>query len=586
MNSFCFRKITLYFAIAGIFAGIFLPIAMNAQTTRVLFIGNSLTGTNNLPQQFKNIALAAGKSIYVDDASMGGATLQNHLNSPSTINKIQQGNWDYVVLQEQSQLPSWVNQRDSMFYPFAKSLDSIIHIYNPCGQTVFFMTFAHRNGDLGILQNAGFDTYWAMQQRIRDGYMFIADSLNAIVCPVGWAFRQSRIQYPLLELYMADHNHPSDTGTYLAAATFYSTIYQDSSVSIPNYGNIGSTTAIAMQHIASHMVMDSLSLWNIGQNLSSPIADFSFSANALAVAFTDSSINASSYLWLFGDGNYSTQKNPVHNYPHQGNYNVKMVAYNSCSSDTITKTILLSTPPLNAEIRYTDLIPNTIVSNTDTFLIDINSDGIDDLKFTQEDTATGIAASGIGVTLLHNNIEFIGDNPTYDPGHQYPFKVDSNNLIDSNADNHQWVVKLGGNDIVRVMYLHFFTSGFDLGEWTGGVINGYLGIRLKINNNWHYGWVRMDVSAGNASQLTIKDYAFNTVVNEKIHAGQKQNFGPSAIATSYEDSLCGLVVGFVRRNTSSTLLYNKIYQKIYLEISIVLLRFRPISHPISLTTTH
>jgi hypothetical protein len=215
---------------------------------------------------------------------------------------------------------------------------------------------------------------------------------------------------------------------------------------------------------------------------------------------------------------------------------------------------------LKSQIVYTDLIPDSTIINTDTTLIDIDGDGIFDLKFTQEDSATGLNGSGIGVTLLHYDIEFIGDNPPYDPGHQYPYKVDSNNMINFNADNHQWVVKFGGNDVVRVMYIHFF-SGVDIGEWTGGVVNGYLGIRMKIAGQWHYGWVRLDVDGTAALWLTVKDFALNMKANQGIRAGQKQQFGPEAIAVSYEDSLCGSIIGFVPNSALQAIKYHILYRK-------------------------
>ena len=213
-----------------------------------------------------------------------------------------------------------------------------------------------------------------------------------------------------------------------------------------------------------------------------------------------------------------------------------------------------------AQINYTDIYPDIVLDGSDTCFIDIDADGIDDLKFTQEDSASGLNGNGIGVTLLHYDIEFIGDNPSYDPSHFYPFKVDSNHIIDFNADNKQWVLKYGANDVVRVMHIHFF-AGADIGEWAVATTNTYLGIRLRIANKWHYGWVRIDVPNNDATMLIIKDYAINMQDNEKIHAGQKQNFGPSVVAASFEDSLCGVVVGFVPRNASSSLLYHTIYKE-------------------------
>jgi gliding motility-associated-like protein len=44
--------------------------------------------------------------------------------------------------------------------------------------------------------------------------------------------------------------------------------------------------------------------------------------------FTDSSTNASSYYWNFGDGTTSTQQNPVHNYTIAGTYTVTEVVFN------------------------------------------------------------------------------------------------------------------------------------------------------------------------------------------------------------------------------------------------------------------
>lgn len=214
----------------------------------------------------------------------------------------------------------------------------------------------------------------------------------------------------------------------------------------------------------------------------------------------------------------------------------------------------------NAQINYTDIIPDINLTGSDTCFIDLDADGIDDLKFTQEDSITNLNANGIGVTLLHNNVEFIGDNPSYDPSHLYPFKVDSNNIIDTNADNRQWVVKLGGNDVIRVMHIHFF-GGADIGEWAPALSKTYLGIRIKIAAKWHYGWVRIDASTTDATHLIINDFAINMQEEEKIYAGQKQDFGPSAVAVSFEDSLCGVVVGFARRNTSPSLQYNIVYKE-------------------------
>jgi len=73
-----------------------------------------------------------------------------------------------------------------------------------------------------------------------------------------------------------------------------------------------------------------------------PKADFSFSPTDSIrilnlVEFTNNSENATSYLWDFGDGATSTQKNPVHAFVSVGAYNVRLIASFDKESDTISK---------------------------------------------------------------------------------------------------------------------------------------------------------------------------------------------------------------------------------------------------------
>ena len=117
-------------------------------TTRVLFIGNSYTGVNNLPQLFIDVSVSAGKNVFVDSYAPGGYTLQMQSTDATTQAKIMQGGWDYVVLQAQSQEPSFPDdQFQSETYPYAITLNNLIKTYNPCSKTVFYMTWGRKNGD-------------------------------------------------------------------------------------------------------------------------------------------------------------------------------------------------------------------------------------------------------------------------------------------------------------------------------------------------------------------------------------------------------------------------------------------------------
>jgi PKD repeat protein len=75
-----------------------------------------------------------------------------------------------------------------------------------------------------------------------------------------------------------------------------------------------------------------------------PVAGFSWDQSDLTVSFTNTSQNANSYLWDFGDGNTSTETNPVHVFAGDGTYVVNLTAYNEmCGNESFAETLILST---------------------------------------------------------------------------------------------------------------------------------------------------------------------------------------------------------------------------------------------------
>jgi PKD repeat protein len=78
--------------------------------------------------------------------------------------------------------------------------------------------------------------------------------------------------------------------------------------------------------------------------ISSPEASFDNSPYndikaGMKITFTNTSKNATEYLWDFGDGNSSNTENPTHTYLKSGSYNVLLTAKNASSSDIETITI-------------------------------------------------------------------------------------------------------------------------------------------------------------------------------------------------------------------------------------------------------
>ena len=86
-------------------------------TLSVLFLGNSYTAVNNVPQLVTSLANSAGKTLIVDANTPGGYTISGHLSNAASVDKIKQRTWDYIVIQEQSQLPSIEYYRFNDFYP-------------------------------------------------------------------------------------------------------------------------------------------------------------------------------------------------------------------------------------------------------------------------------------------------------------------------------------------------------------------------------------------------------------------------------------------------------------------------------------
>ncbi|HQW25191.1 MAG TPA: T9SS type A sorting domain-containing protein, partial [Saprospiraceae bacterium] len=60
------------------------------------------------------------------------------------------------------------------------------------------------------------------------------------------------------------------------------------------------------------------------------------------VAFTNLSLNASSFAWTFGDGSVSSEANPTHNY-QDGFFNGNLIATNGCDADTFYFDVLIFT---------------------------------------------------------------------------------------------------------------------------------------------------------------------------------------------------------------------------------------------------
>lgn len=238
-----------------------LSLATFADNYKVLFIGNSYTDVNNLPSLIQQVCQSTGDDISYSASVPGGCTFQQHLNQ--SMSYIKQGGWDYVVLQEQSQLPSFpINQFMNECYPFAQRLCDSIRKYNPQAQIVFYMTWGRKNGDqINVQYYSPLGTYEGMDSLLYARYMMMAEDNDAIVSPVGALWHFVRDNYPEIELYQSDESHPSMIGSYAAACSFYTVLFKKSPLQITANCGIEDAIANTIRNAAQTVVFDSLNKW-------------------------------------------------------------------------------------------------------------------------------------------------------------------------------------------------------------------------------------------------------------------------------------------------------------------------------------
>ena len=176
--------------------------SFSQETAKVLFIGNSYTYVNDLPSMLSNIAASFGDQVTHDSQTPGGTTFQGHTQNAATWTKINSQIWDFVVLQAQSQEPSFPDsQVNSSTIPYAMQLADSVYANNFCTEVLMYMTWGRKNGDP---QWGPISTFEGMNDRLRSAYLRIADSVQGSVSPVGSAWRYVRENYPTIELYNPD----------------------------------------------------------------------------------------------------------------------------------------------------------------------------------------------------------------------------------------------------------------------------------------------------------------------------------------------------------------------------------------------
>ena len=199
-----------------------------SDTTRILFIGNSFTGNNDMPGIFQRICKAKNKTVHVEKCWKGGASLKDQTLRPELFQTIKKGKWDLVVVQGWSK--EFVQKKDyidTVTLPYATMILDTIKSYNPCAQILFYETWGYREGcEMDSVKLS----YEQMSDTIIKGYAYMNSIYGYPVVPVGRTWMSFRKEHQSINLYDTDLYHPSKSGSYLAAATFFTCIFHESPV--------------------------------------------------------------------------------------------------------------------------------------------------------------------------------------------------------------------------------------------------------------------------------------------------------------------------------------------------------------------
>ncbi len=325
-----------------------------------------------MPAIVDSLANHDGNDLIKDQNTPGGHRLNLHSTNAVSLSKIASDNWDYVVLQDQSQFPSFpYNQVIVDVYPHAKILCDSIRSANACAIPLFFNTWGRRDGDP---QWDSIDTFTEMNQRLHAAYSHMANVNSGKLSPVGIAFQhiynEVNPTVAFVDLYNADGSHPSIQGSYLAACIFYNMIFETSPVGntyVPN--NLMQNEATYLQNVAHHVVND-VDSSNI--DYTQPIADFTFSQNGSVTNFNNTSQHGFTYHWDFGDNLTSDEENPMHNYNQNGTYTVTLTAEYCGRQDQVSYDILID----HLGVSTPEALPFHIYPNPSSGPVIINVDYI------------------------------------------------------------------------------------------------------------------------------------------------------------------------------------------------------------------
>lgn len=183
----------------------------------MLFVGNSLTESNDLAGMVSALARAAGDTVVLETGAviLGGSSLYDQLAWGEAERTILSGRWDVVALQ---QGPSALTESRVALIDATRTFDAMIRSRG--GRTALYMVWpwSSRLFDL---------------DRVIESYTLAALDVDGLLFPAGLAWKFAWQADPNFPLYSGDLFHPSPLGTYVAALCVYGVLRQRTPVGLP-----------------------------------------------------------------------------------------------------------------------------------------------------------------------------------------------------------------------------------------------------------------------------------------------------------------------------------------------------------------
>jgi len=189
--------------------------------------------------------------------------------------------------------------------------------------------------------------------------------------------------------------------------------------------------------------------------------------------------------------------------------------------------MIFSFATANAQIVYTDVNPDDTVSCatsncSDSIYVDLNNDGSMDFILTFNRITLGtcnIMGRPRPRYATNRVVSTIGANPFYGIVSSNPSALNYGDIIDSN------LIWRNGADTLINNTMNTCNSSTTAGNWNS-TANQYLPVKFSITGDNYYGWIRMQrASSTTSSAIILKDYAYNSIPNQPIFAGQTNTTG-------------------------------------------------------------